>query len=133
MEWLVFVPLILIVTAIVLGLIVTNAALFGAGQNPAWAIQVLNYVSTRRAHLLGSPHARRGLLAGGIAGLVAAVAMVIAAWSHNPQGSVHGADGVALLFLIAVALSWFVIVGIAVGALVAGISVAMERYHRPAA
>jgi hypothetical protein len=132
-EWFVFVPLILLVAAVLLGLILTYAALFGPGQNPAWVLQVSGYVSTWWARLQDTPHARRGLIAGVIAGFVAAAAMVFAAWSHNPQGSVHGADGVSGFFLLALAVSWFVVVGGAVGALVAGMSAVLERMRRPAA
>ena len=53
---------------------------------------------------------RRAAAIGGFAGLVAAAWALTAAWSHNPNGELHGPAGIRWGELTVLAGAWFLVV-----------------------
>ena len=115
------------------GISALHELLNDGGKGPGPKAEALEALAHHARRVLGSPHARRGLVAGVVVGTVVAAVMVIVAWSHNPQQSIHGSSGIAWVYLAALALGWFVLSGLVTTALVSTFSLVFGRTRSPAA
>ena len=67
------------------------------------------------------------ILLGMLAGLVAALLLMSAAWRHNPQGEFHDESGINWIPWLSVGLNWFLVVGGVATAITIGLTAALSR------
>lgn len=128
MEWIYLLPFLAIALAVLCALIFIGLTV-SPGQNPLWVLQIEHYLQAIWSGLL-RPHVGRGMFAGVVIGGVVALVMVAIAWSHNPQGAIHGPEGVSWLYVFALALAWFVVAGTTVATVVT-LALAVTTKRRP--
>jgi len=75
-----------------------------------------------------------GGIFGSLSGFVVAAMAMLAAWDHNPQGTIHSESGIDWVYWLSLGFSWFVIVcavvSLIVGGLVAVLARLRERFTR---